>query len=712
MAIGKRLIRASGHCFTLRNRKGIQVSSGPRRFDAVTPSNGADGDNKDTASSAVRSGPSAGTGLLAKAACGVDFEHPEQSRRVGRIEGSVLGALLEVFSQDLDPKEAITRALQALGDTVGCEVVARWAVDPVQDVLRLEELWHSPATPAGQLPAGRLETTMAPGVGLAGRVWKSGRPAWIEEVGADSEFLGAEAFVDGLHSALAFPVVAQGRLLGVIELFSSDIRHPEPDLLASMATVGERLGAFLERLEAEDERGRLLVAERAARIRAERAQAAAERIEKRLAVLAEAGKVLVTSLDSRRTLQDLTELGLGVLGELCVVALVDDSGRLRLVAGSHTDPVKRSLLALLLDLPLAPCSTIADVVGSGSSRVLGVVGDETFRSVFEVLEHRALVRALGLGPLMIVPLTVRRQTIGVLIFSASSGTQPYGPADVALADELARRAAAAIDNAGTFARTSEVAHVLQQSLLPPRLPDIPGIEIAARYHPAGEHLEVGGDFYDVFSVNPESWGFLIGDVVGKGPAAAAMTALVRHTARTAARHGPPWGVPTAVNDALLEAGPEEAFCTMIYGQLCTTAAGPSLCLLNCGHPAALVLRAKGPIEEVASCGPLLGQFPEVTVEPAVLTLRPRDVVVLVTDGVLEARTPRSPTGATRWFGSEGLRLAMAETRGAPAATIASRIQERAVAFSGGSLKDDLAILVLRVLSPKRRDESRGDAPSQ
>jgi serine phosphatase RsbU (regulator of sigma subunit) len=136
---------------------------------------------------------------------------------------------------------------------------------------------------------------------------------------------------------------------------------------------------------------------------------------------------------------------------------------------------------------------------------------------------------------------------------------------------------------------------------------------------------------------------------------------------------------------------------MIYAQLRTTAAGPSLCLLNCGHPAALVMRAKGPIEEVAGCGPLLGQFPKIVVEPAALALRPGDVLVLVTDGVLEARGPRSRAGATHWFGSEGLRLAMAESRGESAATITRRIEERAVSFSDGSLKDDLAILALRAL---------------
>ncbi len=476
---------------------------------------------------------------------------------------------------------------------------------------------------------------------------------------------------------------------------------PHERYITHSAVNGDAAGLLATATSAVD-LGRLLQAEREARIRAERAQADAERGEHRLAVLAEAGEALVCSLDSDETLQNLTQLGisaLGDLGEMCVAALVDDAGRLRLVAGAHRQPLKRSLLSLLRDLTLAPCSAIARVVQSGASRVLDQVDDEMLGSVFEVVEHRALVRALGLGPIMIVPLTVRGQTIGVLIFAASPGVRPYESADVALAEELGRRAAAAIDNADVFARTSEVARVLQQSLLPRHLPDIPGVEMAARYHPAGEHLEVGGDFYDVFSVGPETWGVLIGDVAGKGAAAAAMTALVRHTARAAARHGPPLGVPSAVNDAILEGEAEDAFCTMIYGQLRTTPGGVSLDLLNCGHPAALLIRSAGIPEEVESDGRLLGQFPGATVEPSHLALRSGDVLVLVTDGVLEARAPGGATTspAIRWFGSEGLRAVLLETRGESAETIAGRIEERALAFSAGSHKDDLAVLVLRIL---------------
>jgi serine phosphatase RsbU (regulator of sigma subunit) len=434
--------------------------------------------------------------------------------------------------------------------------------------------------------------------------------------------------------------------------------------------------------------------ELARRVDPERRPAVAR--DQRLSVLAEAGKVLGASLDYRRTLQDLTEVGLGTLGELCAVGLVEDSGRLRLVAGAHVDPTKRLLLEALCDQPLATCSEIATVVRRGKSRVLEEVDGETLGDVYESDWHLTIVRALQLGPTLIAPLTVRRQTIGVLVFSAPPGAPRYERADVALAEDLAQRAAIAVDNAGLFTRTSEVAHILQHSLLPPRPPRIPGVEIAARYHPAGEYLEVGGDFYDAFSLGRNGWGLLIADVASKGPAAAATTALVRHTTRATARRGCRFDVPAAVNDALLEAEDDETFCTMIYGHLRLGDGAPSLDLLNCGHPAPLFMRAEGQIDQVECRGPLLGQFPSTTVDPAALAPLPGDVLVFVTDGVLEARAPRSRPDS-RWFGYEGLAAVLRDTRGESAGTIAEMIEARTVAFSGGSPGDDLAVLVLRFL---------------
>jgi serine phosphatase RsbU (regulator of sigma subunit) len=273
------------------------------------------------------------------------------------------------------------------------------------------------------------------------------------------------------------------------------------------------------------------------------------------------------------------------------------------------------------------------------------------------------------------------------------------PPDRALPGLLEVERTARIEAERGRTEAEHIAHVLQRSLLPPCLPDIPGVELAARYHPAGDHAEVGGDFYDAFSLGEDRWGFLIGDVAGKGPGAAAMTAVVRHTARATARVSGGLRVPEAVNAALLESDHDEGFATMAYGDLRLAAGHVTVRLLYCGHPPALLVRAGGRIAAVEGRGPLLGQFPVINVEPVAVTLFPGDVLVLVTDGVLEARTPRS----ARHFGlcfleEDGLAAVLAETRGRSAATIARRIEERTVAFSGGGPGDDLAVLVLRILT--------------
>jgi serine phosphatase RsbU (regulator of sigma subunit) len=266
------------------------------------------------------------------------------------------------------------------------------------------------------------------------------------------------------------------------------------------------------------------------------------------------------------------------------------------------------------------------------------------------------------------------------------------PSDGRLSGLLAAERTARIE-------AEHIAHVLQRSLLPPCLPEIPGVELAARYHPAEEHSEVGGDFYDAFRLGEDRWGFLIGDVAGKGPGAAAMTAVVRHTARATARVSGGLRVPEAVNAALLESDQDEGFATMAYGDLRLATGHLAVRLLNCGHPPAVVVKADGPIVAVEGSGPLLGQFPVINVEATKLTLWPGDVLVLVTDGVLEARAPRTiPGSPARFLGEQGLAWVLAETRGQPAEAIAQRIEECVVAFSGGGPADDLAVLVLRVLT--------------
>ena len=424
-------------------------------------------------------------------------------------------------------------------------------------------------------------------------------------------------------------------------------------------------------------------------------------VARRVAFLAGAGRVLGSSLDYRVTLQQLSELGLGVLGDLCLVGLVDEAGSVQLVAGADVDPAKRPMLDALRNVPVTQRSQTAAVLRTGRSRVLAEITEEALRAGLEP-DDRDLIRRLDLGPTMVVPMTVRSRTIGVLVFSRRLGSEPYSGTDLALAEELAGRAAAAVDNARAFTQTSHVAHALQRALLPPRLPAIPGVELAARYQPAGQDMEVGGDFYDAFSVGDDRWGLLIGDVAGKGPVAAATTAVVRYSARAAARFGSRLAVPTAVNDALLETEDDDDFCTLTYAELRLDDDGVELSVLNCGHPAPVLVRSGGEIRRLDCQGSLLGQFPDVAVGSLTCRLRPGDTVVFVTDGVLEARRPRPHPGEgpAELFDEAGLLEVVQAGTWDSADELASRIEEAAVAFCGGSPSDDLAVLVVRVLDPE------------
>ena len=424
-------------------------------------------------------------------------------------------------------------------------------------------------------------------------------------------------------------------------------------------------------------------------------------VTRRVAFLAGVGRVLGSSLDYRLTLQQLAELGLGVLGDLCLVGLVDEAGEPRLVAGAHVDPAKLPLLDALSDLPLTERSHTAAVLRTGRSEVLAGISEEMLQAGLDPAA-RDLIRSLELGPTMVVPLTVRSRTIGVLVFSRRPGREPYASADVALAEELAGRAAAAVDNAQVFAHTSHVAHALQRALLPPRLPAIPGVELAARYQPASQDMEVGGDFYDAFTVGDRRWGLLIGDVAGKGAAAAATTAVVRYSARAAARFGTALAVPSAVNDALLETEDEDDFCTLTYAELRVDDDGVELSVLNCGHPDPVLVCSDGAVRHLDCRGSLLGQFPDVAVGSVTCRLGPGDAVVFVTDGVLEARQPRTDLdeGPVDLFDDARLLDVVAAGAGDSADQLARRIEEAAVAFSGGRPSDDLAILIVRVLRPE------------
>jgi serine phosphatase RsbU (regulator of sigma subunit) len=264
----------------------------------------------------------------------------------------------------------------------------------------------------------------------------------------------------------------------------------------------------------------------------------------------------------------------------------------------------------------------------------------------------------------------------------------YGPEDLAVAGDLALRAALALDNARLFTQRSQVASALQEALLPERLPAVAGAEVAARFSPAGDGSVIGGDFYDVLP-RPGGFDLVIGDVTGKGARAAGLTGLVRHTLRTAAGYeATPSAVLGVVNRTLLEErGQRGRYCTVALCRV-QVDGGVRATLCCAGHPRPLVLRAGGAVEAVGGRGSVLGWVPDPRLPDVPVDLGDGDALVLYTDGVTEART----TGDA--YGVRGLAELLRGARGADADGIAARVQR--AARIAGERRDDVAVLVGRV----------------
>lgn len=237
---------------------------------------------------------------------------------------------------------------------------------------------------------------------------------------------------------------------------------------------------------------------------------------------------------------------------------------------------------------------------------------------------------------------------------------------------------------------AEVTAVLQRSLLPPDVPSIAGLDLAARYLPMT--TGIGGDFYDVFGRTDDRWAVVLGDVCGKGPAAAVVTGLVRHSVRASAMagHTPPEVIEILNQAMIARAERERTFCTLVYGQLELVRSGCRLQLSVAGHPPALVLRSDGSVERHGPTGHLVGMFDEIALGELTIDLAPGDTCVLYTDGATDVRR-----GDVE-FGEDRLLDIVASCRDMTAAALAHSVERAVVDFQRGDIADDLAIVAIRV----------------
>ena len=254
-------------------------------------------------------------------------------------------------------------------------------------------------------------------------------------------------------------------------------------------------------------------------------------------------------------------------------------------------------------------------------------------------------------------------------------------AEADLAREEAERAAA---------RSRQLAATLQSSFIPPAPPAVPGLDVAAQYRPAGDGTLVGGDFYDVFEIASDDWAIVLGDVCGKGPEAAAVTALARYTVRaTAIRSRSPALVLSTLNEALLRHDTDR-FATAVFARVRPADGRCRVSVACAGHPLPLRVTADGTIDEFGRPGGLLGVMTAPSQYDATTELHAGDVLVFYSDGVPEARS-----GAA-FYGDERLQQLVRDARADKALDIAEKILDDAMTFQGGVGRDDIAIVVLKV----------------
>jgi PAS domain S-box-containing protein len=437
-----------------------------------------------------------------------------------------------------------------------------------------------------------------------------------------------------------------------------------------------------------------------------------KRIEEAQRFLAEVGAALSSSLDYRTTLASVARLAVPRLADWCAVDIVEEDGSLERLAVEHEDPQKVQLAHELNERyppdPEAPQGVLR-VVRTGQSEFYPDITDGMIVAAARDAEHLRLMREIGFVSVIIVPLVARGRTLGVITLVSAESGQRYREDDLELAEELARHAALAVDNARLYRGRSEVARTLQEGLLPSRLPEVPGVEVGLRYLSVGEG-EVGGDFYDLFDTSladqngsseppSSSWGAVIGDVSGKGAEAAALLALARYTIRALATHeSHPSAVLTGLNEAMLRQRREHEdykFCTVTYARLETnegnTKRGVKVTVCRGGHPAPVLLKADGSISNIGQPGRAIGVFDDVNLTEQETHLMPGDALVLYTDGVVEARSPEG-----LFFGEERLKALLRSSVALDASSIASRIEDAVLNFQEQAPRDDIAVLVLRV----------------
>jgi PAS domain S-box-containing protein len=419
-----------------------------------------------------------------------------------------------------------------------------------------------------------------------------------------------------------------------------------------------------------------------------------KRVQLAESFMAEASRVLASSMDYTETLQEVARLAVPQIADWCAIDVLGESGEIERVAVHHSDP-RKIALAERLDRSYNPSPDdpggVPEVIRSGQARLYSDIEPDALAAYARDSAHLELLREVQATAVIIVPLAAPTRTLGAITLVSSGSSRRLTEADLGLAVRLGRRAGTAVENARLYTERTRIAHTLQRALLPESLAEIDGVEVQTLYSAAGELNEVGGDFYDVFDYDEDRTMLVIGDVCGKGPRAAGVTALARHTLRAAAIGGrTPTEMLATLHRALLRQPPGADMCTVCLIVLTHVEHEVRLTIALAGHPPPLLISPRGDVAQVGQSGTILGVVDPLNISESELTLGAGETLLLYTDGVTEAGRP------DRLLGEEGLLELCTAAPGLAPAEFLQHIERAALERAQGHLRDDIALLALRI----------------
>jgi len=385
------------------------------------------------------------------------------------------------------------------------------------------------------------------------------------------------------------------------------------------------------RQRAEQERAELLAREQIARAEADGAR-------EQLTFLLRAGAFAAATRDRHELLEHAAQLVVPGLADHCIVYVPTEDGTLQAASLAHRDPQRAPVLEAFRDLKVPATGPMATQVAyaTGTTQLL--------RGAAARLPHwhelppdlSDVLTRLHAEWVLAVPLTAGRQRVGVLTLARDADRPPFAETDVEVAEEFARRLAAAMAHAESSARDHTIAETLQRAVLPAAGPSIPGLDLAVSYLPASDGVHVGGDWYDIFPLGTGRAGLVIGDVAGHSIASASIMGQVRSMLRAyAIDHPHPAEVLQRTNTALGRLLPE-AMASAVYAVLDLTTG--DLRYANAGHPPPLLAAGTGQAEYLDDApGVMLGARAEISLAAGQRRLAPGTGLLFYTDGLIEDR---------------------------------------------------------------------------